>query len=253
MNKSALPGFTASIFLAAALTACSGGADTAAGSPEAASSPAASAGSSQSPSPTGTPTPDETPAKSYSSDELATLVGQIKDARGVPLTVMPAAGLAASVEQAKKLLADVVVEPAQCQDLVLAANSAGTEGLSSALGTSVDSAAGAAAGVSFATGTGPDVPAVRSDSLAACKSVTVTTAGVTVSVVTSPVEGVGSQAGTVAYVTETTLPDGRKQSMLIAQARKNGVAVSVSGNGISEEDAITRVGGLVDQALAVLD
>ncbi|MCU1518687.1 MAG: hypothetical protein JWQ75_3408 [Pseudarthrobacter sp.] len=203
--------------------------------------------------PAGTPTPSETPAKSYSSDELAALVGQIKDAQGVPLTVMPPADLAASIEQAKKMLAEVVVEPAQCQDLVLAANSAGTEGLSSALGTSIDSAAGAAAGVSFATGMDPALLAARSDGVDACKSVTVTTAGVTVGVVTSPVEGVGSEAGTVAYITETTLPDGRKQSMLIAQVNKNGVAVSVSGNGTSEEDAITRVGGLIDQALAVLD
>ena len=181
------------------------------------------------------------------------MLGQIKDGRGAPLTVMPAADLAASLAQAKQMISEVVVEPAACQDLVLAANSAGTEGVSTALGTSVDSAAGTAAGVSFATGMDPALLSVRSEGLDACRNVTVTTAGVTVNVVTSLVEGVGSEAGTVAYTTETTLPDGRKQSMLTAQALKNGVAVSVSGNGTSEEDAVTRVAGLVDQALAVLD
>jgi hypothetical protein len=181
------------------------------------------------------------------------LLGQIKDGRGAPLTVMPAADLAASLAQAKQMISEVVVEPAACQDLVLAANSAGTEGVSTALGTSVDSAAGTAAGVSFATGMDPALLSVRSEGLDACRNVTVTTAGVTVNVVTSLVEGVGSEAGTVAYATETTLPDGRKQSMLTAQALKNGVAVSVSGNGTSEEDAVTRVAGLIDQALAVLD
>jgi hypothetical protein len=250
LNTSALLGFPASILLAAGLTACSGGAGTATESPEAAP---ASASSTQAPSASETSSTPETPARSFSSAELAGLLGQIKDGGGAPLTVMPAADLAASVEQAKQMISEVVVEPAACQDLVLAANSAATEGVSTALGTSIDSAAGTAAGVSFATGMDPALLSVRAEGLDACRNVTVTTAGVTVKVVTSLVESVGSEAGTVAYATETTLPDGRKQSMLTAQALKNGVAVSVSGNGTSEEDAVTRVAGLMDQALAVLD
>jgi hypothetical protein len=193
MNTSALLGFSASILLAAGLTGCAGAAGE---------SGAQSAVNSSTPSPSETPSPTETPAKSYTSDELATLVGQLTDAKGVKLAVMSSTDLTGSAEQVKALLSTMSVEPAVCQEMAISGAAPSVEGATAAMGTSLDAAEGASTAVAMTSGLDPlhlgDVMA-QSDQLSKCANMTIGVAGTKVDVALTLLDGVGTVPGTVAY------------------------------------------------------
>jgi hypothetical protein len=83
---------------------------------------------------------------------------------------------------------------------------------------------------------------------------TMKASGVDVAVSITPMDGVGGMSNTVAYRTDTQLPDGRVQSMITALAVDRGVLLSaVASGGESEADAAWRAGALLDTAAALVE
>jgi hypothetical protein len=207
-------------------------------------SPAASA--------TSTPSPSPTPAKSYTSDELAALVGQLKDAKGVKLSVMSSADLTGSLDQSKALLSSMSVEPAECQEMAVSGTAPSVKGATVAMGTSLDAAEGATTAVAMTSGLDPAFLAkgmAQADQISKCGKMSIAAAGTRLDVALTEIGGLGSVPGTLAYRTDTTLPDGRKQSIITAQAVVHDVLITViSTGGATEEAAISRAGAMLDQA-----
>lgn len=204
------------------------------------------------PSPSETPSPTPTPAKIYSSDELSVLVGQLKDAKGVKLAVMSGADLTGSLAQSKALISSMSVEPAECQEMAVSGTAPSVEGATLAMGTSLDAAEGATTVVAMTSGLDPAFLAkgmAQADQLSKCAKMSIGTAGTKVDVALAKVDGIGTVPGSVAYRTDTTLPDGRKQSIITAQAVVHSVLITViSMGGATEEAAYSRTGAMLDQA-----
>lgn len=254
MKTSALRIAGASALLAWAavgLTACG----TPAGSPATATSAEAQA-ATPAPSATTTPTPTPAPVKAYSSEGLSAIVAKLKDAQGKPLSVMSAADLKKSVDQAKSMLAAISVEPAECAPLALGGQAASTEGVAVAAGVAQDAATGAATAISLASGVDPKVierGLAQSDQLNKCSTLSFTIAGTKADLKLTKLDGLGSTPTKIAYRTDTALADGRKQSTITGQVVQNGVLISViSSGGASEQDAVARAGELLDQAAGLV-
>jgi hypothetical protein len=247
MNKAMLRTFGAAAVLVVGLSAC--------GNQAPASSQSEGAPAREVPE-TATLTPTPTPAKTYTSEELAAIVGQIQDVGGVRLTVMSGPELAQSMEQVKALMAQIVVEPAACQEMALAGSSYSLAGVSAAIGAGMNAETGATNALALSSGLEAKLleTAVAPQALPdECGTMTVTTAGVTVTMKTTEMKAVGSVPGTLAYRTDTTLPDGRNQSMIIARAVMGGVLINVTASGgATEEEATARTGALLDQAAALV-
>jgi hypothetical protein len=234
----------------AALTGCAGApADSGAQSPVN-ESPAASASST--PSPSETPSPSAAPAKSYTSDELAALVGQLKDAKGAKLAVMSSADLTGSLDQTKALLSSMTVEPAECQEMAISGTAPSVDGATVAMGTSLDAAEGATTAVAMTSGLDPAFLAkgtAQAGQVSQCAKMSIGAAGTKLDVALTAIDGLSTLPGTLAYRTDTTLPDGRKQSIITAQAVVHNVLITViSAGGATEEAAISRAGAMLDQA-----
>jgi hypothetical protein len=91
----------------------------------------------------------------------------------------------------------------------------------------------------------------QADQLSKCTNMTIGMAGTKVDVALTLIDGVGTVPGTLAYRTDSTLPDGRKQSMITAQVVVQGVLITViSSGGTTEEGALSRTGAMLDQASA---
>lgn len=261
MLASALRVLGTSALLVAGLSACSGPASTSepgTGSAATASSSATASGSATAASsaPAPTPTPRVTPAQKYTSTELAALVGQLRDAGGKKFSVMSTADLSGSLEQAQTMMASIAVEPAACRELAVAGAAPSVEGAAAAMGTSLDAATGASMAVSLTSGLDAaflQKGVAESAELSKCAKMSMTMSGMKVSVTLTKLSGIGSVPGTMAYRTDTALPDGQKQSMITAQAVQGGVLITVlSAGGASEEDAVSRTGKLLDSAAALV-
>ena len=251
MKTSVLGTFGASVLLAVAVSACGGP-----GPQAAESSPAPSAGSVTTaavPTATATPTPS---ANAYTADELAALVGQVRDAADRRLTVVPGTDIKTTLDQTKAMLASIDVKPEECKELAAASAVPSVEGATMAMGMSSDAATGAATALSLIAGLDQSFLAKVKDQpaqLAKCSSMTMTVSGMDVSVTAAPLEGVGSVPGTIAYRTDSALPDGRRQSTVTAQVVKQGVVLtSVASGGPGEADAVRRAGALLDSAAALV-
>jgi hypothetical protein len=138
MNTSALRTVGASAVLVVGLVSCG--------------SPAAEPGSAEStakqeisaaPVATVAPTPTPTSPKTYTAEELSGLIGQLKDAKGLQLSVMSMADLSGNLEQTKALLSSMTVEPAECQEMAISGTASSVEGATAAMGTSLDATNGA--------------------------------------------------------------------------------------------------------------
>ena len=237
------------VWAAAGLSACgtpAGSADTAKNAETQAATPV--------PSATATPAPAQ--AKAYTSEELSAFVAQLKDAHGKPLSVMAAADLKKSVDQAKSLLASISVEPAECGPLALGGQTASTEGTAVAAGVAQDPATGAATAVSLASGVDAKVieqGLAQSDALDKCSTLSFAAGGIKADLKLTKLAALGSTPARIAYRTDTTLADGRKQSTITGQVIENGVLISViSSGGANEQDAVSRAGQLLDQAAALV-
>lgn len=245
--------FAVSVLLATAVSACGGTPE-----PKAAgSTPAASAGSATTVATTPTPTPTPTPtAKAYTAGELATIVGQVRDAADRRLTVLPSADIATTLEQTKAMLASIDVKPAECKELAAASTVPSVDGAAMAVGMSTDAATGAVTALSLVSGLDQSFLARlkgQQDQLAKCSSMTMTASGMEVAVNVTALQGVSSRPGTFAYRTDTALPNGQKQSTVTAQVVQQGVVLtSVASGGASEADAVQRAGALLEAAGALV-
>ncbi|MBO1267386.1 hypothetical protein J1902_05215 [Arthrobacter sp. PO-11] len=183
-------------------------------------------------------------------------MAEIKDARGARLSVTSSANLSGSMEQSKALLSSMTVEPAECQEMALAGMPPSVEGASMAMGTSLDATAGASTVVSLTSGLDTEFlkqSIAQFGEVNKCASMSMTTSGAAFDVALTMLNGLGSVPETIAYRTDTTLPDGRKQSLVTAQVVHRGVLMTViATGGKSEEDAVARVGAILDQAAALV-
>ncbi|GGH89455.1 hypothetical protein ACFFGR_11405 [Arthrobacter liuii] len=240
--------FGASALLAAALTACASPAAPQDNQPSAAAETSAAT-----PTPTPTPTSE---AKTYTADQLAAIVGKLRDSADRRLSVLGSADLARSMETAKAAITSLKVAPAECQELAGASNITAFDGAAMAAGQSIDSAAGSMSMVTLAAGLDESVLArIASEQqhVETCATMTMTASGVDYTVTLRPLEGAGSVPGTVAYRTDTTSSDGKKQSTIKAQAVQHGVLMTaVALGGESEADAVRRAGALLDAAAALI-
>ncbi|TDT75930.1 hypothetical protein DFO47_110103 [Arthrobacter sp. AG258] len=251
MKKTVLGTFGASALLAMAVSGCGGPA-----APQAADSPTAAPAASQTtaaPTPAATPTPT---AKAYTSEQLAAIVGQVRDSADRRLTVLPAVDITKTLDQTKTMLASIDVKPAECKELAAASAVPNVDGATMAIGMSTDAGTGAATALSLIAGLDQSLlgkVASSADQLAKCSSMTMTASGMEVSVTVKALQGVGSVPGVFAYRTDATLPDGRTQSTVTAQAVQQGVVLtSVASGGASEDDAVQRAGALLDSAAALV-
>ena len=147
MKTSVLRIFGTTVLVAATLSACGGSA----GSPGASANDAPGTGRVAATT-AAAPAPSATPVRTYTQDQLAALVGGLKDAQGNALTVMPAVDLAASLEQTEAAMRGMTVEPAECSEQALAGVAPSADGAAVAVGTSMDAASGASTAVSMTSG-----------------------------------------------------------------------------------------------------
>ena len=244
--------FGASVLLAISVSACGGPAAPKAADPSRAS---AAPSTTAAPTPTATPTPTPT-AKAYTTEELAAIVGQVRDAADRRLSVLPSGDIASTLEQTKAMLASIDVTPAECKELAAASTVPSVDGAAMAIGMSTDTGTGAVTALSLVAGLDQSFLAKVTDSpeqLAKCSSMTMTASGTEITVTVKSMPGVSSVPGTVAYRTDSALPDGRTQSTVTAQAVQQGVVLtSVATGGGSEADAVQRAGALLDAAAALI-
>ncbi|MBT2530627.1 hypothetical protein J7E83_00515 [Arthrobacter sp. ISL-48] len=165
---------------------------------------------------------------------------------------MSSADLTGSLDQTKALLSSMSVEPAECQEMAISGTAPSVAGATVAVGTSMDAAEGATTTVSMASGLDPAFLAkgmAQAGEISKCANMSITAAGKKLDVALTTIDGLSSVPGTLAYRTDTTLPDGRKQSIITAQAVVHSVLISViSMGGATEEAAISRAGAMLDQA-----
>ena len=247
MKTSVLGTFAATALLAMTITACGGTSAPATGSQAATDAPAATTASA----PTPTPTP-----KAYTAEELSAVLAQLQDSSGRKLSVMASSDLAGSIEQGKALIASMDVQPAECKEMAASTGVPALDGVVMAAGQSLDAAAGSMTMLTLATGLDEAFvagTAAQEQQLAACSAMTMTVSGVTADVTLTPLDAVGTIPGTLAFRTDTFLPDGQVQSVITAQALQQGVLfTAVAAGGESEAEAVARTGALLDSAAALL-
>jgi hypothetical protein len=249
LKTSVLGTFAATALLAMTITACGGTSAPATGSQAATGAPAATTASA--PTPTPTPTP-----KAYTAEELSAVLAQLQDSSGRKLSVMASSDLAGSIEQGKALIASMDVQPAECKEMAASTGVPALDGVVMAAGQSLDAAAGSMTMLTLATGLDEAFvagAAAQEQQLAACSAMTMTVSGVTADVTLTPLDAVGTIPGTLAFRTDTFLPDGQVQSVITAQALQQGVLfTAVAAGGESEAEAVARTGALMDSAAALL-
>lgn len=255
MKTSALLIFGTTALLAASLSACGGGAGSPApGTGTAAGETRGTAAAAETTA--AVPTPTATPVRTYTQDDLGALLGELKDAQGNALSVMPAVDLAASLEQTRAAMQKMTVEPAECSEQALAGVAPSADGASVAVGTSVDAASGESTAVSMTSGLDEAFLARIADmagELKKCATMSITAGDLQLTTNVTLLQGIGALPETVAFRTDTKISDGRQQSMITGQVVQRGVLLSVvASGGESEQAAIARAGALLDSAAALI-
>ncbi|MDO6143061.1 hypothetical protein [Paenarthrobacter aurescens] len=245
MNKNAMRGLAVSGLLVMGLTAC-GGAGT---STEAASAPASETA-------TPTPTPAATSEKQYTLAELTTVLGQIKDKQGTKLSVMSSADMSGTMEQTKAIMAQTEVQPAACRDIAMGSLAQPTTGVEATFGVSQDVASGSISSISLSTGLekGALEKAQQSlDQVSECSTMTVSAPTGSSTVTLTDLAGKKPANALFVYRVDTELASGEKGSVLMSQAVKHDVLVSVIATGGSSEDAaMANLTSLLDQAVELI-
>lgn len=258
MKTSVLRAFGAAIILGTAISACAGPAEPQASAPPSSAPPASESLKTGSTPPATTPAATPTPAaKAYTSTELAGILQQLEDSEGRKLSVLAGSDLTEILDQTRALIAAIEVSPAECKELAVSSTVPQVGNAAMALGQSTDPDTGAATAVSLTSGLDEAALAGVANQpvqLGQCANMTMKASGVDVAVSITPMDGVGGMSNTVAYRTDTQLPDGRVQSMITALAVERGVLLSaVASGGESEADAAWRAGALLDTAAALVE
>jgi hypothetical protein len=248
MNTFAYRTLAASAVLIVGLAGCS--------SPASETSVKSTDEASSAPTESVTPTPTPTPkAKAYSAEELAALVGQLKDSKGVKLSVMSMADLSGSLEQSKAMLSSMSVTPAECQEMALSGAAPSIDGATAAMGTSLDAASGMTA-VVMTSGLDAaflEKSKAQSAEISKCEKMTFTVGAVTADATLTLLDGVSSVPGTLAFQTDTTMSTGQHQSTITAQSVSHGVLITViATGGASKEEAVSRTATMMDEAAGLL-
>jgi hypothetical protein len=240
MKKNSLPGFGASVLVVMALSACSGGT---------AAAPASAPASE-------TATATLTPAKQYTTEELVALAGQVKATDGSSPGALSGAELEAKYDPLKSSLGKTTIEPAACRDMSVLGAVQSVPGSVSA-GTARTKTAGVITDLTLTSGVDVAVLQERLDNIKsqaeACKKVTFTSSGQSITTSTEKAEGIGSVPGTVAFKTSMVMPDGEKGAIYTAHVIKDGVLISATSSG-NDGDAggPTAISALMDQAAALI-
>jgi len=247
LKTSALGTFAATALLALTIPACSGPANT----------PVTGASAAESATVTATPTVTPTPVpKAFTSADLAAIVRQVRDWADRRLTVLPETDVAAALEQSKDMMSSLQVAPAACLELATSSTAPAMDGAATAMGISTDTSTGAVMALSLLSGLDEatlDGVTGRPAQLEQCANMTVTMSGVSLPVTITTLDGVGGLPDTVAYRTQTEMPDGQVQSIITAQAVQEGVVLTaVASGGGSEAETVVRTGALLDSAAALV-
>lgn len=239
MKKTLLPGVGASALALLALTACGG----------ATASPQESAPASE------TATATATPAKQYTTEELVALVGQIKESDGTNRAVVSGEELVAQYEPIR-VLTKATIEPAECANLATLGAYQPIDGSASA-GTTRSKTGEFITNMAMTSGVDKGLLQASLDKsksqIEACKKVTLSAEGDTMTLTTEEINGVGSVPGTVALKTVMVMPGGKSGAIYSAHAIKDGVLISATASG---SDAASggpeAAGALLDQAAALI-
>jgi hypothetical protein len=184
------------------------------------------------------------------------MVRQVRDSADRRLTVVPDTDVAAALEQSKGMLSSLEVAPEVCRDLATSSTVPAMDGAAMAMGVSTDASTGAVTALSLLSGL--DEAALgnvtgRASQLQQCANMTVTIAGVSLPVSITTLDSVGAVPNSVAYRTETEMPDGQVQSIVTAQAIQQGVVLTaVASGGESEAETVLRTGALLESAAALI-
>ncbi len=241
MKKTTLPVFGVSALAILALTACGGGTTA---SQESAPAPA---------SETAAATP--TPAKQYTNEELVGLVGQVKESDGTSRAVVSGQELIAQFEPVR-VLTKATIEPAECANLGTLGAYQSIDGSTSA-GTTRSKTGDFITSLALTSGVETGLLQASLDKsesqIEACKKVTLSAEGDTMTLTTEKISGVGNVPGTVALKTLMVMPDGKAGAIYSAHAIKDGVLISATA---SSNDAASggpeAAGALMDQAAALI-
>jgi hypothetical protein len=203
-----------------ALTGCGGSAN-----------PGSTVASSSTPTPTPTPTP-----KTYTNEELASIIAQLKDDQGKPLTVVPAAQLDQGVIAAKQLLKSAVITPPACA--ALANNNAQVpDGATYAAGQSLSAADKSLTVITALAVKDPTVLAGQTkkstDALAQCSTFTIEAGGQKITTQTQPLPEKTSGDQSMGALITQVLPSGQKATTLTVTGVKGNLGATAIKTGAS--------------------
>lgn len=201
-----------------ALTGCGGPAN-----------PGNAAASSSTPTPTPTPTP-----KAYTNEELASIVAQLKDDQGKPLTVVPAAQLDQGIIAAKQMLASAVITPPACAALANT-NAQVPDGATYAAGESISAADKSVTVITALAVKDPAVLAGQTkksaDALAQCSTFTIEVGGQKVTTQTQPLPQKTSGDQSTGALSTQVLPSGQKVTTLTVTGVKGNLGATAIKTG----------------------
>ncbi len=211
-----------------------------------------SAPSSSSPPPTAT-----RPAKTYTNEDLSSIVAGLKDAQGNPLGVVPAAQIDQGLIAAREMLKTAVITPQAC-GVLFDNNTQVPEGSTYAAGTSVAGEAQTATVITVFAIKDPSVMDAQfeksSGALKDCSTYTVELKGQKITNELKPVNApVQADKSLAALTIQTTATGQKKVCNLTVLGVKGNLAVTALKSGIvgavTENDA-PELAALVNAALA---
>lgn len=237
MNKNALRGLAVSALLVMGLTACGGG----------------GASSSTTSAPTNEPTAlAEVPFRTYTKAELGKIIDDVRDSNDVRLLVMPDDRLQDTLKQAKEVITNSTVEPAECAQFAVGGGALLEEGATVGIGASASSTAQSLVLLTLVSGVSEEkvkaLMAAKSTNVASCGATQATILGQAVEVSTKSMPTSAKTPGALAYKSSAIAP-GSAQDQLILTAAKGGVVLLAqsSGTAVSDSD-LPKLEAMLDQA-----
>jgi hypothetical protein len=222
--KNTLAPFGILFALVMGLTGCGGSAN-----------PGSTAASSSTPTPTPTP-------KTYTNEELASLVAGLKDDQGKPLTVVPAAQIDQGLIAAKQMLQSAVIAPPACAALANT-NAQVPDGATYAAGQSVSAVDKTVTVITALAVKDPAVLATQTkkstDALAQCSTFTIEAGGQKISTQTQPLPEKTSGDQSMGALITQVLPTGQKLTTLTVTGVKGNLGATAikTGTAVTTDSA----------------
>ncbi|HKU31008.1 MAG TPA: hypothetical protein VJQ60_11010 [Arthrobacter sp.] len=190
------------------------------------------AGSSAAPS---TPTPTPTPSpKTYTNEELASIIAGLKDEQGKPLTVVPAAQIDQGLMAEKQLLQSAVITPPACA-AVANTNAQVPDGATYAAGQSLSAADKSATVITALAVKDPAVLSGQTkkstDALSQCSTFTIEAAGQKITTQIQPLTEKTNGDQSMGALMTQVLPSGQKQITLTVTGVKGNLGATAIKTG----------------------